>query len=198
MIIRISDPRIKQAIQIMSENTKGDKRILSPNPDSEPCWHHYVRVYSILMDYEVQDKSTLLASILHDSLEDGYLSKKELEESFGSRVLEIVLLLSEAIDNNPSKYKSRDLYFNKILNYDNVRIRNSAMRIKIADRYDNLVGLSYTNYTDKKKQYMYEINAYLFNFAKIVNMQELLSNGVEILQGVRKPTDLEVEIKFKG
>lgn len=198
MIIRISDPKIKQAIQIMAEKTNGNKRILSPNPDSEPCWYHYVRVYSILKDYEVQDKSTLLASILHDSLEDGYLSKNKLKKYYGDKVLKIVSLLSDDTNINLSRDKSRDKYFEKILNYRNIRIRNIAMRIKIADRYDNLVGLSYTNYEDKKRQYMYEINAYLFNFAKIVNMQELLSNGVEILQGVRKPTDLEVEIKFKG
>jgi guanosine-3',5'-bis(diphosphate) 3'-pyrophosphohydrolase len=55
----------------------------------EPYITHPVAVASILADLGM-DAETILAAILHDTLEDTQLSRGELEEKFGSTVAELV------------------------------------------------------------------------------------------------------------
>ena len=69
-------------------------------PVALPHLSHLISVYLILNDY-TDDEDTLVAALLHDTLEDTDYTPEELREDFGESVAEIVETLTEP------KYKGK-------------------------------------------------------------------------------------------
>lgn len=196
MIITISNPKIKDAINLVSTRACDEKRVLSPDPQNEPYWHHLVRVYYWLVQKGESDIPTLLAAILHDSVEDEHVTIEEIKEIFGNEVAELVFLLSEEIYSDHNSNEDRAYYFQEIDDYSDTKIRLKALKIKVADRYDNLIGLSFTDFEKKKEQYRREVDQFFRRFASEAGMEEYINEGLAVLNGETKPPDISVELNF--
>ncbi|MGK0289089.1 MAG: guanosine-3',5'-bis(diphosphate) 3'-pyrophosphohydrolase [bacterium] len=94
---------------------------------------HPIRVAQKLMKYDV-DTSTIIASLLHDVIEDTHFEYDEIEEIFGRVTAKIV-------DGLTKVKKDKKLTLNKIfqVGYQDFRI----ILIKLLDRLDNLSDLSF-------------------------------------------------------
>lgn len=196
MTVLIDNQKIKKAIELVSSRSNGEKRVLSPDPKNEPYWHHLVRVHYWLVQNGKTDLPLLLSAILHDSVEDDYVEIEEIEKLFGSEVAEIVKLLSEKIHTDHNSNADRKDYFLEIDKYPNKSIRTKALKIKVSDRYDNLIGLSYTQLELKKEQYRREVDQFFKKFAKEVGMERYINEGIEILNGHRTPPNILLDLKF--
>ena len=76
--------RVRRAYEIGAHAHSGQTR-----KSGEPYITHPVAVAGILVDLGV-DAETIIAAILHDTLEDTLLSREELEREFGVAVAEMV------------------------------------------------------------------------------------------------------------
>lgn len=74
-----------------------------------PYITHLFAVATIVSDY-TDDEDTIIAALLHDTLEDTDYTEKELEDDFGGSVKEIVLSLTEP---QPAENEVRDFAFQK-------------------------------------------------------------------------------------
>lgn len=83
--------RIEQAIRAAAVLHQGQVR---KGKSPYPYVTHPFAVACIIADY-TDDEDTIIAGLLHDTLEDTEYSEKELKTDFGPRVLEIVLGVTE-------------------------------------------------------------------------------------------------------
>lgn len=93
--------RIEQAIRAAAVLHQGQVR---KGQSPYPYITHPFAVSCIIADY-TNDEDTIIAGLLHDTLEDTEYSEKELEVDFGPRVLEIVLGVTE--DKNVKTWQAR-------------------------------------------------------------------------------------------
>ena len=97
-----------------------------------PYFVHVVRVCWILRDvFQIKDTTTIVASILHDVVEDTNTSVEEIEELFGKTIAQYVDLLTKE-PALPKRQRDRD-YDEKLLNAP-----EPVQIAKLADLYDNL------------------------------------------------------------
>jgi (p)ppGpp synthase/HD superfamily hydrolase len=97
-----------------------------------PYFVHAVRVCWILRDlFQIKDTATIVASILHDVVEDTNTSVEEIEELFGKTIAQYVDLLTKD-QTLPKRQRDRD-YDDKLLNAP-----ETVQIAKLADLYDNL------------------------------------------------------------
>jgi (p)ppGpp synthase/HD superfamily hydrolase len=97
-----------------------------------PYFVHVVRVCWVLRDvFQIKDTATIVASILHDVVEDTGTGIEEIEELFGKTIAQYVDLLTKD-PALPKRQRERE-YDEKLLNAP------EAVQIaKLADLYDNL------------------------------------------------------------
>lgn len=102
-----------------------------------PYVNHLVHVTDMLWRVgEVRDASTLVAALLHDTLEDTETTPAELEALFGSEVLAIV---REVTDDKTLPKATR-----KQLQIEHAPHLSTAARlIKLADKIDNVFDVSH-------------------------------------------------------
>ena len=97
-----------------------------------PYFAHVVRVCWILRDvFRVSDTATIVASILHDVVEDTNTGIEEIEARFGKTIAQYVDLLTKDAAL-PKRQRERD-YHEKLLNAP-----ETVQIAKLADLYDNL------------------------------------------------------------
>ncbi|MFB2729301.1 bifunctional GTP diphosphokinase/guanosine-3',5'-bis pyrophosphate 3'-pyrophosphohydrolase [Shewanella mangrovisoli] len=122
---------LKQAYQVARDAHEGQMRT-----SGEPYITHPVAVARILAEMRL-DHETLMAALLHDTIEDTYVTKEDLAEQFGEAVAELVEGVSKL-----DKLKFRD---KKEAQAENFRKMMMAMTqdirvilIKLADRTHNM------------------------------------------------------------
>ncbi|MEL4294245.1 bifunctional GTP diphosphokinase/guanosine-3',5'-bis pyrophosphate 3'-pyrophosphohydrolase [Shewanella xiamenensis] len=122
---------LKQAYQVARDAHEGQMRT-----SGEPYITHPVAVARILAEMRL-DHETLMAALLHDTIEDTYVTKEDLTERFGESVAELVEGVSKL-----DKLKFRD---KKEAQAENFRKMMMAMTqdirvilIKLADRTHNM------------------------------------------------------------
>ncbi|QSX37522.1 bifunctional GTP diphosphokinase/guanosine-3',5'-bis pyrophosphate 3'-pyrophosphohydrolase [Shewanella sedimentimangrovi] len=122
---------LKQAYQVARDAHEGQMRT-----SGEPYITHPVAVARILADMRL-DHETLMAALLHDTIEDTHVTKDDLAELFGPSVAELVEGVSKL-----DKLKFRD---KKEAQAENFRKMMMAMTqdirvilIKLADRTHNM------------------------------------------------------------
>ena len=97
-----------------------------------PYFVHVVRVCWVLRDvFQIKDTATIVASILHDVVEDTGTGIEEIEELFGKTIAQYVDLLTKD-PALPKRQRERE-YDEKLLNAP-----ETVQIAKIADLYDNL------------------------------------------------------------
>jgi (p)ppGpp synthase/HD superfamily hydrolase len=97
-----------------------------------PYFVHVVRVCWILRDvFQIKDTATIVASILHDVVEDTATGIEEIEELFGKTIAQYVDLLTKN-PALPKRQRERE-YDEKLLNAP-----ETVQIAKLADLYDNL------------------------------------------------------------
>jgi len=101
----------------------------------ESYFHAHVEQVYLLVRQVTEDKYILMASLLHDTLEDTDTTIAELRHNFGNRVTELVIELTKDGYNIFPRLKSKE-----------------AILIKFADRLSNL---SRMKVWDEKRQEKY-------------------------------------------
>ena len=149
--------------------SKGMMRYCSAIED-QPYWTHPMNVHNFLVTKGVDDYEVLIAAILHDAIEDLGATKEFISQNYKDRIAEIVDVVSKPKDWNP------EIYYPGIMNFKD----DSAMKIKVADRIDNL--LNFYSYSDEalhSDKYVDEIAKYFLPMAEKVGWEESLSEAFQ-------------------
>ncbi len=93
-----------------------------------PYTHHLQDVYRILLEFGCQDEDVLIASWLHDTIEDTNTRRKQLEEFFGKRVAALVWAVTDEADGRAAKVET----------YKKMVKEPGATGLKLGDRLANV------------------------------------------------------------
>ncbi len=92
-------PHIRRASQYAAKQHKGQFR----GDGVTPYIQHPLGVMKILRDAGIHDSDTMVAAILHDTIEDTSTTKKDISRRFGAQVAKIV----HEVTNNPEYDKEQ-------------------------------------------------------------------------------------------
>ena len=139
---------IEKAYKVASEAHEGQKR-----KSGEPYIIHPLCVAIILADLEL-DKETIVAGLLHDAVEDTWMTYEEVEKEFGS---EVALLVDGVTKLGQLSYSADKVE----VQAENLRKMFLAMAkdirvilIKLADRLHNMRTLQYMTPEEKARETM--------------------------------------------
>jgi len=124
--------KIFQAVRFASEKHKHQKRKVS----GHSYIVHPMMVYHMTSLYS-EDENTLIAALLHDTVEDTDTELEEIEENFGPQVREYVDILSE--DKSLPWVERRKVYTKGFESAP-----QQVLLIKTADVFYNLSDMLYT------------------------------------------------------
>lgn len=130
----------------------------------EPYYSHPIAVASMVSDYIFRENA-IIASLLHDTLEDTDLTLSEIEQEFNPRVAQIVDRLTRKIDPATGKKMSAGECLLKAQELGDIEV----LLIKSCDRLHNLQTLSSLS-LEKQQKILKETNDYFFPiFFKILS-----------------------------
>ena len=130
--VRMYSYRVEQAIRAATILHKDQVRKGSV---PIPYVSHLFAVTMLVQDY-TDDEDTVIASLLHDTIEDTDYKLEELQEDFGGKVREIVESLSEPQDDKYKSYtwKQQKQHYAKKLK----KASSEALLIAAADKIHNM------------------------------------------------------------
>lgn len=125
--MEFKNEKINEAYEFALKAHKGQFRF----GIKEPYINHLVATYNIVLE-NVQQCTTdvLIATLLHDSVEDTKVTLSDISGRFGEKVAEIVALLTKDFDKEQSDGQMK--YFK------NIALSSEASIIKLADRIHNI------------------------------------------------------------
>jgi guanosine-3',5'-bis(diphosphate) 3'-pyrophosphohydrolase len=124
-----STGELLQALQFAAEKHKNQRR---KGADASPYINHLIQVAEILWTVgNVRDVSLLVASILHDTLEDTDATPEQIRTQFGEEVLALVI---EVTDDRSLPQKERKQLQVETAPHKSPR----AKLLKIADKISNV------------------------------------------------------------
>jgi (p)ppGpp synthase/HD superfamily hydrolase len=132
---KVYSERLERAIQ---KTTLLHREQIRRTPDTLPYISHLFSVFIILSSY-TDDEDTLIAGLLHDSIEDTDYTFSELEADFGTKVSEMVKGVTEEKERDgvALEWKERKMDYLKKLKNDS----EESMLICVADKIYNLQAL---------------------------------------------------------
>ena len=136
---------IKQAVAFGKKAHQGQLR-----KNGDPYFIHPVRVAILALDYDLGTVS-IVASLLHDVIEDTEIGEETIEEMFGKTVVALVEALTKVKES-----KSLTLY--KIIELGKVDFR--VILIKLLDRLDNMSDLKALTRKKKRSTALETLNIY--------------------------------------
>jgi len=121
--------QLLKAIAFAADKHRHQRR---KDAEASPYINHPIAVATVLaVEGDVSDETTLIAAALHDTVEDTETTFEELEQHFGSEVMNLV---RELTDNKTLEKAERKLL--QIEHAQNSSIR--AKQLKIADKICNV------------------------------------------------------------
>jgi GTP pyrophosphokinase len=132
--IDTKDPMIKSALKFAYQAHLNQFR-----KSGEPYISHCIEVYRILKSWGVENRDLLIASLLHDVIEDSHINKKLIKERFGSEVYKFVEGVTQI---KLGEYNERDSNTLKKIMHNSLLDPNISI-LKLADRIHNLSTLQY-------------------------------------------------------
>jgi GTP diphosphokinase / guanosine-3',5'-bis(diphosphate) 3'-diphosphatase len=123
--------RIFEAIKFASIKHRDQRR---KDLNNSPYVNHVLDVADLLVKAGVTDEDTIIAGLLHDTIEDTQTTHEEIKKLFGQNVLTIVLECSD--DKKLDKIKRKQLQIEHAND-----ISFAAKLVKLADKYSNLSDL---------------------------------------------------------
>ena len=164
--------RIKQALALAEQFHAGQKRD-EADPEDAGYVIHPVRAALWLVQTKCTDTNMIIATLLHDTLEDTALPPELVEDEFGKDVLQLVRAVTRPRPSNETeeeKLINKPIYLKKLL-AANDRIR----LIKTADWLDNIRSWQYIrpDSPSRKKfsRWINEVNNYYLPIAKSINRE---------------------------
>ena len=119
----------------------------------KPYMLHPIAVAEILAELRL-DTTSIIAALLHDTVEDTNLTIDEIEKAFGKEVAKIVDGVTKFGKINKSDFSNQAENFRKLLLALSKDIR--VLLIKLADRLHNMQTLSYFKSTKKRLRIAHE------------------------------------------
>lgn len=106
-----------------------EKAHVNQTYDIFPYMYHIRQVYEVGVELDLPE-DMLIACILHDVLEDSYLSYNDIKKAFGVTVAEIVYCVTDELGRNRIE--------RKLKTYPKIRENWRAIIVKICDRIANV------------------------------------------------------------
>jgi guanosine-3',5'-bis(diphosphate) 3'-pyrophosphohydrolase len=200
--------QVRLAYLYALEGHKGQKR-----QTGEPYITHPVDVACVLAEYKL-DHLTIMGALLHDTIEDTFIEKKDIEERFGKTVANIVDGVSKLDKIHfTSRVEAQAENFRKLILAMSQDIR--VIFLKLADRLHNMRTLG-SHHTVKRRRISRETLEIYAPIAKRLGMRELsveleeisfremypmrhrvLQNAVKRARGDRKKILLQIDTTFR-
>jgi (p)ppGpp synthase/HD superfamily hydrolase len=141
--------RVEEALQFAGKCHEGQFR-----KSGEEYISHCYNVYKILKEeWGIQDQDTLIAALLHDSVEDGKVSLDEIASLFGQNVAEIVDGVTK-LKSDTDKQASQKVF-------DKSMLRPAVALVKLADRLHNMRTQEYMDSDKRIKKSEETFNTYI-------------------------------------
>ncbi len=169
----------KKAWSLVAEKAGGEMRYYSAIP-GQPYWTHMLEVHMALIVSGVTNPEELLASILHDVVEDSDVTTDYLAREFSQKVADIVGLVSKPEPFAP------EVFYSAIMSADE-NIGLPAMRIKVHDRINNLLtNEAHCNIPEEAAAYAAEARQYFMPMAEKVGLTQQLEHAVRYVEAITK------------
>lgn len=121
--------RLFEALNFSAQKHRNQHR---KGMEASPYINHPIGVAHVLVkDGVVEDETTLIAALLHDTIEDTDATEEEVEEKFGKEIAELVMEVTD--DKRLEKQKRKDLQVKHA-----PLLSRRAKMIKIADKVCNI------------------------------------------------------------
>lgn len=164
----------KKAWTLVAVKAGNEMRNSSAVPN-QPYWTHLIEVHMAQITNGITDPEELLATILHDIVEDSDVTAEYLAKEFSQKIASIVSLVSKPEPFMP------EVFYGAIMSADE-HIGLPAMRIKVHDRINNLITNMAHNVPDKAKKYTAEAQQYFTPMADKVGLIEPLEHAIRYVE----------------
>lgn len=164
----------KKAWALVAEKAGNEMRNSSAIPN-QPYWTHLIEVHMAQVVNGVTDPEELLATILHDVVEDSDVTANYLAKEFSQKIADIVSLVSKPEPFVP------ETFYGSIMSADE-GIGLPAMRIKVHDRINNLITNMAHNLPEKAEKYAAEARQYFMPMAEKVGLVQQLESAIRYVE----------------
>ena len=155
----------------------GDKaHIKDKRKSGEPYITHPIAVAEVLAGFRL-DRDTIIAAILHDTVEDTEVTSEQISQLFAETVASLVDGVTKLKSSNHNKRQNKAATFHKIMSatLDDPRV----LIIKLADRLHNMSTLDSVR-REKQKSTASETLEFYVPFARLMGMNDI-ADYMEIL-----------------
>ena len=169
--------KILSAIELAKKSHRGQKRY-----EGQDYIIHPLRIANCLIfELSIKDTDLIIASILHDVVEDSNTTIKEIISDFGEKVAELV----DKLTRNKNKETKQEKFQKLMEESEDVRL------LKALDWLDNIRSFPFRKIEDKKffRHVKEALNMYL-PMAESVNFY-IASEMRKIIETLPKPPDFE-------
>ncbi|WP_367105646.1 bifunctional (p)ppGpp synthetase/guanosine-3',5'-bis(diphosphate) 3'-pyrophosphohydrolase [uncultured Psychrobacter sp.] len=142
----------------------------------EPYITHPIAVAEILAGFRL-DRDTIIAAILHDTVEDTDVTDEQLEERYGKVVARLVDGVTKLKSSNHNKQQNKAATFHKILTATLADPR--VLIIKLADRLHNMSTLDAVS-PEKQRTTAQETLDFYVPFARLMGLNDI-ADYIEVL-----------------
>jgi len=142
----------------------------------EPYIKHPLYTYKILKKIGIKDREILIASLLHDTIEDTHITYNEIKRKFSKNVADMV----KNVSSNKKKIEiigKPEYLLDKMIKLD-----DNSLLIKLADRLQNLSDINQVNKGFAEKMY----NQTTFIINGLVSERSLTNKHKKLIRLINK------------
>lgn len=150
--------------------------ILDKRKSGEPYITHPIAVAEILAGFRL-DRDTIIAALLHDTIEDTDVTEELVTAEFGATVAQLVDGVTKLKSSGMSKQQSQAATFHKIITATLIDPR--VLIVKLADRLHNMSTLDAVS-EEKQKRTAKETLDFYIPFARLMGLNNI-ADYIELL-----------------